>query len=190
MRTSSGNYARSIYSPGTGIHPNHLPFVDKQGHPDFRPGLQGGGLGGVGGGVALEARIGGGHLQFHEVRGFHAEDLALIGHDLADHVLLDKAEVVRQDILADGQQLIGLAVHEIIQIAVVVGVFHILSLNESGGIFIVGVEGFFHHRTGDYVADFGAHESGALARLDVLEFDNLIDVAVHFKRHAVAKITC
>ena len=146
--------------------------------------------GNYGGGVALEARIGGGHLQFHEIRGFHAEDLALIGHDLADHVLLDKAEVVRQDILADGQQLIGLAVHEIIQIAVVVGVFHILSLNESGGIFIVGVEGFFHHRTGDYVADFGAHESGALARLDVLEFDNLIDVAVHFKRHAVAKITC
>ena len=57
--------------------------VVEQGHLDLRAGLQGGGLGDVGGGVALHAGVGLGDHQLHEVGGLHAEHAALVGHDLA-----------------------------------------------------------------------------------------------------------
>ena len=81
-------------------------------------------------------------------------------------------------------------IHELIQINVGVGVFHILAFDKRGGEFLIGVERALHHRPRDDIANFCAHESGALARLDMLELDDLIDVAVHLKGHAVAEITC
>src|SRR5699024_5463634 len=78
---------------GTGVNADLVPGIDKQGHLDLRTGLQDGGLGYVGGGVAPETGIGLGDLQLHEVGGLHPEDIPLVGHDLTRHVLLHKLEV-------------------------------------------------------------------------------------------------
>ena len=43
---------------------------------------------------------------------------------------------------------------------------------------------------GNNVSDFGADKSSTLAGFYVLEFDYLINAAVHFKSNAVSEIAC
>ncbi len=158
-----------------------LAALDEEGHLDLGAGLDGGGLGGVGGGVAGEARIGLGDLELHEEGGLHIKDLALVGVDGALHVLLDELEVVAQDGTVNRLLLIGLGVHEVVEAAAV-----------DGGVlkFCGGVEGSFGDGAGDDVLHLGADKGRALAGLDMLELDDLHDLAVHLKGNAVSEIAC
>ena len=147
-------------------------------------------LGGIGRGIALDARLGGSDGQLDEERRLDAEDIALVGQHLDDLLLLDEIERIADDVLADRDLLIGLHVHEVEQVAVVVAVLHILALDKSGRELCSRVEGCFNHSAGDDVLVLGTDERCALARLNVLEFENLNNLTVHFKGHAVAKIAC
>jgi len=120
----------------------------------------------------------------------HAEHIAFIGQNLADHILLDKLKGIRQIACIDRDQLIALRVHKIIEIAVVIRILHLLALNISGREFIRGVKGALCDGAGNHVADFCAHKGRALAGLYMLEFNDLINVSVHLKRNAVSEITC
>ena len=164
--------------------------VDEKGDLDLSAGLQSAGLQGVGGGVAGQTGLRVGDFQEHEVGALHAEHVALVGQKGALLVLLDELEGVGQNVLAQGDHVVGLIVHEVVQIAVGIAVGHLLALDERflelGG----GVERGFGHAAGDDVSHLGAHEGSALAGLDVLELHNLVDLAVHLKGFAVSEITC
>ena len=75
-----------------------------------------------------------------------------------------------------------------VQIAVVVAVLHLAALDESllelGG----GVERSLGHAAGDDVSHLGADESGTLAGLNVLELNDLHNLAFHLEGHAVTEI--
>ena len=175
---------------GTGVDLDLVALVDEEGHLDLSAGLNGSGLQGVGSGVASEAGLGSGNNQVNKVGNFDTEDLALVAHNGADVVLLDELEAIVQNAAVQGLQLEGFLIHEVVQLAVVVGVLHLLSLNESSGELGRGVQGSFGHAAGDNVAHLNANESSTLAGLDVLELDDLHNLAVHLEGNAVANIAC
>ena len=117
-------------------------------------------------------------------------DSGLVGIDGAGHILFDELEAVGQLIRIQGHLIEGLVVHKIIQIAVGIAVLHILALDDGGGEFRRGVEGLLQRGAGDDVLQLCADEGRALARLHMLELDDLHHVAVHFKGQAVFEIAC
>ena len=80
--------------------------------------------------------------------------------------------------------------HEVVQIAILIAVGHVLALDESLRELSGGVVAGLNHRAGDHVLGLGADKGSALAGLDVLELDDLHDFAVHLEGHAVPKFTC
>ena len=127
--------------------------------------------------------------ELDEVRRLNAEDVALVAQQLADRVLLDETEGAVERVLADGDHVVGFEVHEVIQIAVVVAVLIVLALDERFFKLCRGVKRRFSHGTGHDVLHLGAHKCRALAGLDVLELDDLHDLAVHLKSLTVSEIT-
>ena len=140
--------------------------------------------------VAGEAGVGLGDDQLNERRGIDREHLALVGADGADHVFLHEAEAVGEHALVDGLKLVGFGVHEVVKVAVVVAVLHAAALDERFLELRGGVEAGLGDSAGDDVLHLHADERRALAGLDVLELDDLHDLAVHFKGYSVAKIAC
>ena len=171
-----------------GVDLDLFALVDEQGNLDLRARLDGRGLGDVGSGVALDARIGLGNGQLDEVRRFDAEDVALVAQELDRGVFLDELEGVVEHILADGNHVVRLLIHEVVQIAVVVAVLIILALDESLFELCSRVERGLGHGAGHDVLHLRADECGALAGLDVLELHDLHDLAVHLKCFTVSEI--
>ena len=77
-----------------------------------------------------------------------------------------------------------------VQIAILVGVGDLFALDESLRELSGGVVAGLNDRAGDDVLGLGAHESSALAGLDVLELNDLKDLAVLLKGDAVAEFAC
>ena len=77
-----------------------------------------------------------------------------------------------------------------IELAVGVGVFHILSLNVSGGELGGGVVGLFYNGACDNVSHLCSYERRALTGLNVLELDDLHYIAVFLECHAISEISC
>ena len=159
---------------GTGVDTDLITDVDEQGHLHLSAGLHGGGLEGVGGGVAGQTGLGLGDLQIHEVGALQAKDAALIAQHLADGVLGDEAEGIAQNILVQGDHVIGLLIHEVVQVAVVVAVSHVLALHEGLLELSSRVEGSLGDGAGHHVLHLGADKGSALAGLDVLELHVMI----------------
>ena len=114
--------------------------------------------------------------------------VALVGNDAAHHVLLDKAEVVAELVRVDGELVIGLHVHEIVEFAVVVQVLHLAGFQTHGVELRAGVERVVDHATGLDVAKLRADEGAALAGLDMLELDDGAHLAVVDDAHSVLEI--
>ena len=167
-----------------------VALVDEQRNADLSTGLDSSGLQGVGGGVALDTRLGLGDFQLDEVGDFDAEDLALIAQQLARLVLLAELEVIGHIGSVDGDIVIGLVVHEVVQIAILIAVSHVLALDESLRELCGRVVAGLNHRAGDHVLGLGADKGSALAGLHVLELNDLKNLAVLLKGHAVAKLAC
>ena len=148
------------------------PSLMNRGTRDLRAGFQGGGLQGVGSGIAAHAGLGLGDFQFHKVGRLHAKHIVLIRKHLAIHVLFNELEVIVEHALVDRDLLVGFVVHEVIQVAVAVKVLHIFALDISSGVLVSGVKRLFRYGPGDHVAQLGAHKGSALAGLHVLELDD------------------
>ena len=106
-----------VVGPGTGVPPGHPPPVPAGGV--VRPGA--------------DARLGLGDGQFDEVGDLDAEHLALVAQQLAHFVLLAELEVVGHVAGVDGDVVVGLVVHEVVQVAVLVAVGHLTALDERLG---------------------------------------------------------
>ena len=147
----------------TCIDSDHVALVDEEGNLDLSACFKSSRLGSVGSSIALEAGVGLCYLELNKVGRLYSENLALVGTYLAHHLLLDKLEVVGKLSGADRLLLIGLRVHKVVKVTVVVGIFHIPSLNISGGELSGRVVALFNYGACNNVLDLGSYESSALS---------------------------
>ncbi len=141
--------------------------------------------------IALETGFNLGNLKLYEHRRLNAEYISLIGNDLAHHFFLYELEVVGKKILGNGNHIVRFHIHEVVEIAVIVGILHISSVNDSGRELVCRAECLFDNSTGNDISQLCADESRALAGLYMLKLDNLHYIPVHFKCNTVfLKIAC
>ena len=108
--------------------------------------------------------------------------------DLVKHWSLKTKKLFIGDV--DGDIVVGLVIHEVVQITVSIAVGDVLALDERLGELCGGVVAGLHHRAGDDVLGLGADKGRALAGLHVLELNDLKNLAVLLKGHAIAKLAC
>ena len=65
---------------------------------------------------------------------------------------------------------------------------HVALFHVGAADLFAGTEGIVHKAAGEDVAQFGADHGPALARLEVLEFDNFVGCAVQFDFQASAEV--
>jgi hypothetical protein len=109
--------------------------------------------------------------------------------NLDRHVLEHEACTVADRRLVDRDLVVGVTVHEDVVAAVVVKVRHVASVDGGSLDLDAGVEGLVDDLARQHVLQLGSHESGALARLDVLELDNRPQLALDLQDQAVLEIT-
>ena len=106
------------------------------------------------------------------------------GHLLLEQVVGHAAHGLGRDV----RLVVVLGVHEDELIALAVEVLH-LPLVDGGDLHPdAGVEGAVHHLARHHVLQLGADEGAALARLDVLEVDDVPELAVDAQGHAVLQV--
>ena len=164
----------------TSVDLDDFAFVDEEGHADFGACLHAGGLEGVGGGVALEARLGPSDGQFHLHGDVGIEDGlgGGVGDDLDVLTFLHEVDAVDL-VLGDGNLLEGLVVHEDVVLAFHVEELIAATLNAHILEFLADVEAALQHVAAHHVLESGAHDGVTLARLHVEEVDAEIELAVH-----------
>jgi len=86
------------------------------------------------------------------------------------------------------QLVVRVQVHEHEVAALLVQVLHRALVDVRGLHLDAGVEGLVHDLAGQHVLELGPYEGRALAGLDVLEFDDIPQLAVQVERHAVLEV--
>ena len=152
--------------------------------------FESGGLGRVGGGVADDGRLANGDLELDEVGGLDGEGRALEELHGDVHILLDEVERVLDLAVVQRDLLIRFGVHEVVELAVIVEIFHALGLDVSEVELFGGVEGLFEDAARDDVLHLGADKSRAFAGLDVLEIHNRHNVVLIKERDSLAEVAC
>jgi hypothetical protein len=171
-----------------GVHLDLLAGGDEQRDLDLGAGLHGRGLGAAGGAVALQAGLGVGDDHLDGGRQLDVQRHAVVrGH----HRLGALQQVVR--VLADGvagdvHLVVGVEVHEHEVAALLVEVLHRALVDVRGVDLDAGVERLVHDLAGQHVLELGPNEGRALTGLDVLEFDDVPQLAVQVERHAVLEV--
>jgi hypothetical protein len=185
----SALYTLKIFA-GTGVYLNYIAFVNKNRYSDNSAGFNSCVLGNVGSGVALYAGFGFGDLKFNEHGRFNRENTALVGKQTALVTFLNELKAIGKLIAVKRNLIKGLHIHKVVKIAVAIGIFHILLFNGSGRELCGGVERCFNNGTGDNVSHLGTNESRTFTGFNVLEFNNLHYLSIHFESKAVSEIAC
>src|SRR4029077_3554134 len=172
----------------TGVDLDLLALGDEQRHLDLVTGLQGRRLGAAGRAVADNAGLGVGDLEQHRGRELDVEHATVVGGH--DRVLVLQQEVlgVADDVGRDLELVEGAGVHEDVRRAVVVEVLHGPLVDVGYVDLHVGVEGAVHGLAGLDVLQLRPDDGAALARLVVLEPDDLPELAVDVQHHAVLQV--
>ena len=162
-----------------GVDANQVVGVDEQRHTDHGARFDGGFLQGIGGGVALFARLGVGHLQHGLHRHFGEKDGlgGSVDDDIHDIVFLH--ELHARDVVARNRNLVvGLGMHEDIVVSFLVEVLIRTVLNADILKLHANVETLFKHIAAQHVLQFDTHDSVALARLNMLEVNAEINLSI------------
>ena len=155
-----------------GVNLYEVALVDEQRHAYLDACLERGGLGGVGGRVALDAGLAVGHAQvgLHGHLGVEYGTVGSVGDNL-DHVALFHVLAAYYKVVGDGYLFEGLLVHEyaaggiLVEILVGAALYaHVLKLEAY-------LEGAVEHTAVGDVLQLGAHHGVAFAGLYVLEVD-------------------
>ena len=109
-----------------------------------------------------------------------------------NHILILNHEMssVANNFCGDIDLLVGRGIHEDVVRTILVEVGHIAAVNRRGLNLHARVESAINDLARQDILDLGANESGALTRLDVLELDNLPELAVDHHDSAVLQIIC
>ena len=176
---------------GAGVHTDFLAHIDEEGHIDVGTGLHDSAFEGVGGGVALHARIRLDNLEFHERGKLAGERGVGVGvvHDLHVLALLEEVGIV-DELLLDGELLVSLRVHEDIGVVAFLVEELVGTALHAGELNLdAGVEPELLDSPRLEVFQFGADEGVALAGFHVQEFDDGPEFVVVNNTEAVLKIS-
>ena len=145
----------------------------------------------VRGGVALEARLGVGHLE-HNLHGdFDGEDGVGGSVDGSHHVFAFLQEVnAVDDVGGDVHLLKSFVVHEHEVFAFPVEVLELAVVHLHVLQFGADDPGALEHTSVLHVAQFGAHHGVALSGFHMKEVDDYIDSAVDTKAHVFLDVSC
>ena len=96
--------------------------------------------------------------------------------------------LVAHEALRDHDLVVGRHVHEDEVVAIVIGVLQRAVVDGLEVHLHAGIEGLVHNLAGQHVLDRRAYKGGALARLDVLELDDLPQLAVQIEDGSVLDV--
>ncbi len=188
LRAAIRQFTRPRYDPSRVSTLTRVPDSMNSGTGDGGPGLQRCRLGPAGGAIALQPGLGVGDLQLHRCRQLHVQRLPVMR---GDDDFLALQQVVRgptHGLIGNRQLVVGGGVHEDPVRAVAVQVLHGPLVDVGGVDLDPGVEGLVHDLAGQHVLQLRAHESAALAGLDVLELHHCPELAVEVEDESVLQI--
>ena len=90
--------------------------------------------------------------------------------------------------MVEGHLLVGFGIHEVVQLAVVIEIFHLLGFDDGLGHLIGGVEGALNHGAGHDILDLGADKGSTLAGLYMLKVHDRPNAAIPFYGNALFEI--
>lgn len=155
-------------------------FIDEKRYTHLGTGLHRSRLRGVGGSVALEARLGVGYLQLRLDGHLGIEDG--VGGSVADH--FDYIAFLHEinagdEVLGDGNLIVSLLIHEDIVLS-----FHVKELIGTAlHAYILkcltDVEALFEYTAAHYILERGAHDGVALTGLHMEKVNAEVELAIH-----------
>ena len=160
----------------------------KRGDVDGEAGFEGGGLGGSGGGVAFDAGVGLGDLEWDGGGEFDGDGVFADDQDLGFGVFGQVVDGVADDIEGERLLLVGIGVHEVEQVAVAVEVLHGPVLGADAAELGAGLEGALDGVSAANVAQFESGLGRATSDLDVFPVDDLVLVAVEFDDESALEV--
>src|SRR3954471_6228582 len=173
------------------VHLDALADVDEEGHLDRGARLERRGLvPAAGDGVAAQTGVGLGDLELDRGRELEVARVAVDEEHVDGLVRLRPLERVGEGRLRDRHLLVGLGVHEVRVRAVGVEELHLSRLGAHGAELLAGPERAVDDVAVGRAPELRAHERAALARLDVLELEDLEDGAVDLDVVAVLELIC
>ena len=166
-----------------------LASVDKQRNHNGGAGLNGCRFHCVGGGVALNARLGVSHLKLNVWRHFSLQRLLGLGveSDVNQLTFFHKVVIFNQ-IAFDVDLVVSLGVHKHEAVALAVKVLILTAFDADGLNLVVAVENVLDSFAVLKILEFGADESGALARFYVKKIHNCVEFAIEFDAQAIPQI--
>src|SRR5918998_1266101 len=173
---------------GTRVHPHPLTDVHEERYLHHEPGLQSRGLGAAGRRVAFEPRICLRYLKVHVYGGLDAHYLTVGEEDARLAVRHDVAHRLVQNLGRDGDLLVGLRVHEVVEVPVSVQERHRPRLGPHVLDLLAGPEGLLHDRPRVDVPQARPYKGPALAWLYVLEVQDGEALAIQPDGRAVPKL--
>lgn len=169
-------YLRRLYAAEVravaGVDFDFVAGVYEQRHTYLGSGFNGGGLKGVGGGIALDAGFGIGDFE-HGLYGHFGEEDSFgrrVAYYFNSIAFLHKGRA-GNEFLVDRNLLVGFVVHEYIIAAVCIQVLVWTTLYTHVFELFADVEAAFEHTAVNHVLELRAHERVALAGLHMKEFD-------------------
>ena len=160
------------------------PFGDEGRNLHHQSGFHLRRLGHVGHRGALEPGFGFHHGHIHGGRQFHSDGLAFVElHfylQLRDQILRG----IAQQIFHQVHLLVGFGVHEIVILAIVVQVLHLLLVEHRLFDLVFGREAVFRHAAGSQAAHFGLYETAQVAGRPVRHAEDCVQFVVVLDHHS------
>ena len=145
---------------------------------------------GTGSGITLESGLSLCDLQFYEQRRLNGEYAAIVRADLAHLVLFYELQCIAYGLSIQCNLIVSLGIHEVVQITIFIQILHILSINTRLRALLSRTEGLLNYTATLDVLQLGSNESCALSRLNMLEFDNLVNIVIILNGNTISEITC
>ena len=100
--------------------------------------------------------------------------------DLYRLVLFYKLQSIAYNIGIQRDLIICLHVHEVVQIAVLIQILHIFSVNVCIFKFLSRTESLLNNTAADDIFQLSSYKSRTFSRFYMLKFHNLINISVNF----------
>src|SRR5262245_38480928 len=173
----------------TGVDLDAVARVDEQRHLHDSAGLSGSRFLGAGHSVALHARFGLGNRQLDRGRQIDTDNFVLVHLQHRGVAVLQIQHRVAQGRGLDVHLVVGGVVHEDVMVfALAVEQLHLALVDDCLLELLVGAVGATDDGACAHVLELRSNERAALARLDVLELDDLEQALGQVERHAVLQV--
>ena len=140
--------------------------------------------------IALYTRLAVDDLKVYKVGSFNDERFILVEFDRSFVILSKIFYSFFDHVKVDWNLIICLAVHEVVELTVIVQVLHLLCLDVSIIEFVIRVECFFTDSACYDVLVLSSYKSSALARLYMLKVEYYVRLSVYLECYTFSEISC